>query len=640
MGSSIFNVGLSGLNAAQAGLTTTQHNIANANTPGFNRQQIVQSTNLPQYTGAGYLGQGTNVSTVKRIYDDFLNTQILQGQAQSSQLASYQAQISQIDNVLADPAAGMSPAMQDFFNSMNLVANTADSVPARQALLSSAQTMVGRFQTLNQQLTDMSNSLNGQIAASVSSTNSFAQQIATLNQSITLAQAVGSGQPPNDLLDQRDQLISQLNQEVKATVSKQTDGSYNVFVGNGQALVVGGQAYALQTVASTTDPSRTEVAYQANGTVITLPQTAFQGGKLGGLLSFRDQSLEPARNALGRLAISLADTINAQHSLGQDMNGALGGKLFNVATPLVSAANTNVGNAVVAAAVTTSSALTTSNYTLRANGGGSFTLIRQSDNTVTNLAALPQTVDGFTISLSAGAAAAGDTFLIRPTAPGAQGISLAVTDPLKIAAAAPVVGNASLTNTGSARISNGAVTAPLNASVQAPVSITFNAVVPPATLPTYSVTGAVPAVAAPISYTPGTPIALAYNGWTAQISGTPAAGDVFTMKANTGGIADNRNALAMAGLQLQNTMGNGTTTYQSAYGQLVADVGNKTREVTLNNTAQTNMVNQLVQTQQSASGVNLDEEAANLMRYQRAYQAAGKAIQVANTMFDTLLNLR
>ena len=640
MSSSIFSIGVSGLNAAQAGLTTTQHNIANANTPGYNRQQIVQSTNLPQYTGAGYLGQGTNVSTVKRIYDDFLNTQVLQGQAQSSQLSTYLAQVSQIDNVLADPAAGMSPAMQNFFNSMNLVANTADSIPARQALLSSAQTLVGRFQTLNQQFSDISNSLNGQISTSVTSINSFAQQIANLNQSITLAQGVSGGQPANDLLDQRDQLISQLNQEVKVSVLKQTDGSYNVFVGSGQPLVVGNQAFGLKTVASATDPTRIEVAYNANGATVLLPQTVFQGGKLGGLLSFRDQSLEPARNALGRLAISLADTINAQHQLGQDMNGALGGNLFNVPTPLVSSASNNVGNAVMAATITSSTALTASDYTLKFNGGTSYTLIRQSDNTVTNLASLPQTVDGFTISLASGAAAVGDSFLIRPTALGALNISLAITDPLKIAAAAPIVGSGALTNMGNASISNGTVTAPLNASLQAPVTITFNAVVPPATLPTYTVTGAVPAVAAPISYTPGSTIALAYNGWTSQITGTPAAGDVFTMQANTGGVADNRNALAMAALQLQNTMGNGTSSYQSAYGQLVADVGNKTREVTLNSTAQTNMVTQLVQSQQSVSGVNLDEEAANLMRYQRAYQAAGKAIQVANTMFDTLLNLR
>jgi len=642
MASNIFNIGVSGLNAAQMGLATTQHNIANANTAGYNRQQIVQTANQPQFTGSGYLGQGTNVSSVKRSYDEFLNTQMLQGQAQASQLSTYLTQIKQIDNVLADPAAGLSPAIQDFFNSMNLVGNAADSIPARQTLLSSAQSLTARFQSLNQQFTDMSNSLNGQIGTSVTIVNSFATQLASLNQSITLAQGTSGGQPPNDLLDQRDQLINQLNQEVKATVLKQSDGSYNVFVGNGQPLVVGNQAFALQAVPSLTDPTRSEVAYAANGNTIRLPQTAFQGGKLGGLLSFRDQSLEPARNALGRLAISIASTVNNQHQLGQDLNGALGGNLFNLPAPVVTSASSNAGTAVIAATLSSPNALTTSDYLLQATGVGSYNLIRLSDNTVTALAGLPQTVDGFTVNLSAGAAVVGDRFLIRPTAAGAQNISVAISDPTKIAAAAPIRGNAALSNTGTAAIAGLTVTppAPVNASLQTPVSITFNAVVAPATLPTYTVTGAVPAVAAPISYTPGTTLNLAYNGWTAQVTGTPKAGDVLTVAPNINGIADNRNALVLANLQLQNTMANSTSNYQGAYAQLVAEVGNKTRETEVNSTAQANMVSQVVQSQQSLAGVNLDEEAANLMRYQRAYQAAGKAIQVANTLFDTLLNLR
>jgi flagellar hook-associated protein 1 FlgK len=642
MASNIFNIGVSGLNAAQMGLATTQHNIANANTAGYNRQQIVQTANQPQFTGSGYLGQGTNVSSVKRSYDEFLNTQMLQGQAQASQLSTYLTQIKQIDNVLADPAAGLSPAIQDFFNSMNLVGNAADSIPARQTLLSSAQSLMARFQSLNQQFTDMSNSLNGQIGTSVTIVNSFATQLASLNQSITLAQGTSGGQPPNDLLDQRDQLINQLNQEVKATVLKQSDGSYNVFVGNGQPLVVGNQAFALQAVPSLTDPTRSEVAYAANGNTIRLPQTAFQGGKLGGLLSFRDQSLEPARNALGRLAISIASTVNNQHQLGQDLNGALGGNLFNLPAPVVTSASSNAGTAVIAATLSSPNALTTSDYLLQATGVGSYNLIRLSDNTVTALAGLPQTVDGFTVNLSAGAAVVGDRFLIRPTAAGAQNISVAISDPTKIAAAAPIRGNAALSNTGTAAIAGLTVTppAPVNASLQTPVSITFNAVVAPATLPTYTVTGAVPAVAAPISYTPGTTLNLAYNGWTAQVTGTAKAGDVLTVAPNINGIADNRNALVLANLQLQNTMANSTSNYQGAYAQLVAEVGNKTRETEVNSTAQANMVSQVVQSQQSLAGVNLDEEAANLMRYQRAYQAAGKAIQVANTLFDTLLNLR
>lgn len=627
---SIFSIGLSGLNAAQAGMATTQHNIANANTPGYNMQRIVQSTNLPQYTGGGYIGQGTNVSTVQRIYNDFLNTQILQGQAQASQLSAYQTQISQIDNVLADPNAGLSPALQSFFNAVQTVANSPNSVPARQTMLSSAQALTARFQSLNQQLTDMNTSLNGQIGTSVTAINGYAQQIATLNQSIALA-LQASGQPPNDLMDQRDQLISQMNQQIKATVVKQTDGSYNVFVGNGQPLVVGNQAFGLKAVPSLTDPSRTDVAYVANGITITLQQSGIQGGTLGGLLAFRDQSLNPAMNALGRVAIGIAATVNQQNQMGQDLNGALGGNLFSVAAPAVSGAS---NNAVIAASIASANALTTSDYTLKFNGGTSYTLTRLSDNTVTNLASLPQTVDGVTLSLSSGAAVAGDSFLIRPTANGAQSIAVATIDPAKIAAAAPILASASLTNTGKGVISNGSVNlpAPLNVNLQTPVMLTFTSPT------TYTVTGAVPAVAGAVAYTPGQNIS--YNGWTVQISGAPATGDVFTVAPNPTSSGDNRNALLMAGLQTQNTLAGSTTSYQGAYDQLVSQVANTTSAMTQSSTAQTTMVNQLVQSQQSVSGVNLDEEAANLLRYQRAYQAAGKAIQVANTMFDTLLNLR
>lgn len=640
--SSIFNIGLSGLNAAQAGMATTQHNIANANTPGYSMQQIVQTANIAQYTGSGYIGQGTNVASVQRVYNDFLNTQILQGQAQASQLSTYQTQITQIDNVLADPNAGLSPALQGFFNATNAVANSPNSVPARQTLLSNAQALTASFQSLSQQMAGMNTSVNTQINNSVTSVNSYAQQIAVLNQNIALAQSAGNGQPPNDLLDQRDQLISQLNQQIKVNVTKQSDGSFNVLVASGQPLVVGNQAYGLKAVASATDPSRLDVAYTASGITIPLQQSSIQGGTLGGLLAFRDQSLIPAQNALGRVAIGVATSVNQQNQLGQDLNGAPGGNVFNLPAPIVNGASGNAGNAVVAASISSASALTTSDYTLKFNGGTSYTLTRLSDNNVTNLTGLPQTVDGVTLSLSSGAAVAGDSFLIRPTANAAQGISLAMSDPAKIAAAAPMLAKAALGNTGSGVISNGAVTPsiPVNANLQTPVTVTFNAIVPPATLPTYTVSGAVPAVGAPISYTPGTPISLAYNGWTAQLSGTPATGDVFNIVPNTNGSGDNRNALLMAGLQMQNTLAGGTTTFQGAYDQIVAQVGTTTSSVTQSSTAQTTMVSQLVQTQQSVSGVNLDQEAANLMRYQRAYQAAGKAIQVANTLFDTLLTLR
>lgn len=635
MGIGIFGSGVSALNAAQIGLSTTEHNIANANTPGFNRQEVLLGTRLPQATGAGFIGQGVDVSTVKRIYNEFLSNQVLQGQAQASQLETYYQQIGQINNMLADPKTGLSPAVQVFFSAVNDVASSPESQAARQVMLGSAQSMVSQFQSLNQRMSDMNSSINGQVSSSVTTINSYAQQIASMNKNIVMAQAASNGQPPNDLLDQRDQLISQLNQEIKATVVKQSDGSFNVFIGTGQSLVVGEQAITLQAAQSLSDPSRLEVAYGSGASVTRLLQNSLQGGNLGGLIAFRRESLDVVQNALGRVAIVLADTFNQQHKLGQDLSGNMGGNFFAQPVPLVNTNTANTGTAIISASVVSSSALTGSDYSLRFNGGTAYTLTRLSDNTVTAFATLPQTVDGLTITTTAGAIA-GDSYTIRPTVNGARDIAVAISDPSKIAASVPIRTNASLANIGSGRISGSTVNAilPVNVNLQQPVSIVFDS--PPTT---FTVTGVgIPgSPVAGVAYTAGSNVT--YNGWTMQITGAPAAGDTFSVASNTNATADNRNALLLASLQTKNTVAGGTASYQGAYAQLVSQVGNKTRELETTSLAQTNMVNQIIQTQQSVSGVNLDEEAANLMRYQRAYQAAGKAIQIAGTLFDTLLSL-
>ena len=395
------------------------------------------------------------------------------------------------------------------------------------------------------------------------------------------------------------------------------------------------QPIILKAVQSLSDPSKLEVAYGSGASVIRVQQSSFQGGNLEGLLAFRSESLDVAQNALGRVALVLADTFNQQHKLGQDLNGALGGNFFTQAVPLVNSNTTNTGTATISASVASSLALTGSDYSLRFDGGTAYTLTRLSDNSVTAFATLPQTVDGLTIATTAGALA-GDSYLIRPTVNGARDITVVISDTAKIAAAAPIRTNASLANIGSGRISAGTVNAvfPVNVNLQQPVSIVFDS--PPTTF-TVTGTGIPGSPVAGVAYTEGAPIT--YNGFTLQITGAPVAGDTFTVTGNTNGTADNRNVLLLANLQTKNTVAGGTASYQGAYAQLVSQVGNKTRELELTSLAQTSMVNQIVQSQQSVSGVNLDEEAANLLRYQRAYQAAGRVIQVANTLFDTLLSL-
>ena len=638
MGSSVFNIGVSGLAAAQAGLLTTGHNISNASTPGFNRQQIVQSTNTPQFTGAGYFGQGTNVTTVQRIYNQFLASQTLSAQTRLSELNAYADQIRQVDGLLADSSAGLSTALNDFFRGVHEVAANPASIPARQSMLSMAQALVGRFQSVDNRLNEIRDGVDTQLASTVADINSYTTQIAALNQRIILAQAAGPGQPANDLLDQRDQLIAQLNQQVRVTTLTESDGSLSVFVGNGQAVVVGAQSYGLATMQSGEDASRMTVGITlASGGTAALPEAMLTGGTLGGLLAFRRESLDTAQNALGRIALGLAETFNAQHRLGQDLTGALGGNFFTAPAPQVITPNNppNGGTAAIGVAVASAANLTTSDYRLTANGGGNYTLVRLSDNTtVFSATALPQTVDGLTISLASGAANAGDSFLIQPTRAAAHDIAVALTDARSIAAAAPIRTAASNGNSGTGAISAGSVNAPppVNANLTQTVTITFNN--PPTT---FDVVGTGTGNPAGVAYTAGGSIS--YNGWTVEIGGTPAAGDVFTISANSAGVADNRNALLLAGLQTGKTLAGGTASYQSAYAQIVSDVGNKTREIQVTATAQESVVKQAEDAQQSLSGVNLDEEAANLLRYQQAYQASGKMIEIADKLFNTLLEL-
>lgn len=630
---SIYGSALSGMNAAQTGLATTQHNIANASTPGYTRQQILLAAFPAESLGSGFIGKGVDVVGVRRIYDQFLTTQVQQQQTQASYLSTYHAAITQIDNLLSDPTAGMSQSLQGFFGAVSTVANNPESASARQAMLSNARAVVDRLHGIDQQLTDMARGVSGQIGASINSINSYAQQIAALNGIIKGAVSGGQGNQPNDLIDKREQLISQLNLEIRATALQQADGTVSVFMGTGQPLVVNEQVMTLQATQSSVDPNKVDIAFLNGNTVIPLQTSSLQGGKLGAYLTFREQTLEPVRNALGRLALGVGTSINQQNRLGQDLNGAMGADLFNLSTPFVGQNPNNLGTAVISAALSDVAALTTSDYQLNFDGTN-YSMVRLLDNKVTSLGAtLPQTVDGFTVSLASGSLQAGDNFLIRPTAGAAREIKLLTNDPARIAAAAPMRATSALANLGSAKISSGSVNGlpPVDANLQTPVTITFTSPT------TFTVSGAVPSVVGSVPYTSGQDIS--YNGWTAQITGSPLVGDVFNVGANTNATGDNRNALLMAALQTKNMMANGTASLEGIYSQLVGDVGATTYQLQVTSQAQNNMLTHSVTAQQSVSGVNLDEEAANLLQYQRAYQASAKAMQIANTMFDALLAL-
>ena len=653
----IFSIGVSGLNAASIGLATASHNIANASTPGYNRQIILQGTNLANYTGAGFIGQGTHVQTVQRVYSQFLGQQVMSAQSSASSMDSYLAQVSQIDNLLGDANVGLSSALAGFFAGVQQVAATPTSIAARQSMLSSASALVSRFQALDDRMAEVRSGVNSQITSEVSAINTYSKEIADLNQRIAVARAGSMGTEPNDLLDQRDYAIAELNKHIRVASAEQGDGTFSVYLSNGQPLVVGDKTFDLKAVPSAADPKDTVVAaVMADGsTTSELPDKLLDGGSLGGLVAFRSDSLNPAQNSLGRIAAAIVRDVNDQHRLGQDLNGLLGGDFFSLDATLAPTVVANSGNAdttppttatVTATFIATtatrslSSELAASDYRLSYDGAN-YTLTRLSDNT-SWMAASPAAVataaqQGFDLNIGAGTIADGASFLIQPTRGVVRGMSVAITDPRSIAAAAPFRTAAGTANTGTGSISAGSVNMPPppNANLQQTVTIT----VIDATHISISGVGIPAAESAPpyVAYTLGSD--LSRNGWTIRIDGTPAVGDTFTVSTNTGGISDNRNAVALAALQTASTMIGGTSSYQEAYAQLVSEVGSKTAAVESLAKSYQAATDQAESARQSMSGVNLDEEAANLIKYQQAYQASAKSIDIASKLFDQLLAL-
>jgi len=637
----ILGTGVSGLNTAQANLLTTSHNITNVDTPGYSRQQVIQSTNIPQSTGAGFIGNGSNVTTVKRLHNQFLATQLTQVQSQSSQLDTHYAQIKQIDNILADPVAGLSPSLQDFFNGVNDVASNPASVPSRQAMISNAESLVTRLNSLDHQLSSMRDGVNTEINATVNEVNSLTEQIAKLNHNIMLAEGASAGQPANDLYDQRDELINQLSKFVNTDVVKQRDGSYNVFIGSGQAVVVGTDVMPLKAMISPENPQEMTIGITVGSKTILLPENQVQGGSLGGVLNFRSESLNEAQNSLGRIAINLAQTFNDQHRLGMDLNGNLGENFFTVPKPQVTSSAFNDPASNISVDISDVNNLTTSDYRFSYDGTN-YTLTRLSDNSTVSTATVPSAgspliMDG--VRISSATINTHERFLIQPTINGAKNITTNISDTSKIAAAAPVRTDASFTNTGNATISQGSInTVPpgssLDPNLQQPVTITFHTPFDGQ----FDVSGTGTGLPATnLTYIEGTDIS--FNGWTVQIEGQPGAGDTFTIDPNNNGTADNRNALLLAGLQTQSTMANGTASFQDAYGQMVSLIGNKTRELEVTSEVQANLVTQTKRSIEALSGVNLNEEAANLLRYQQAFQAASKVIEISNSLFDSILRI-
>lgn len=615
----LLSTGVSGLLASQVGLATVGHNISNVNTAGYTRQTTTFNARAPQFSGGYYVGQGADAISVQRSYSQFLTSSVWSATSGQSRATQYAAYTSALNNAVSG-SSNLQSALDGFFGAVSDVANAPVDTASRQALIGKANSLVSTYRSLASQFQNIDQQTNQQITGAVDSINSLAKSIADLNGQIQKAYAGGAA--PNDLLDARDQAISQLSAIVGVNVSQSSDHQVTVSVGNGQPLVNGTDSVKLSTAQDQYDSSRLEVV-GPGGSVIS---NQLGSGSLGATFDFRTNVLDPARNQLGRAAIAMTTAFNKQSAQGIDLNGNAGGDFFSISNPAVLNSTKNTGTGSVSATVGDVSKLGASDYIMRYDGSNwsvtttaGVTVPMSGDGSAGN----PFIVDGLKITVAPGAKA-GDSFQIQPTRNAASTMSVAITDTSKIAASGPLAASKGSANTGKGTLGNLTVTNKDDPAFATPANIVFSSPT------TYSINGGPPQ-----TYKDGDTIT--GNGWTLKLSGSPAANDTFTVKPAGSASGDNGNALAMANVANLGVLDNGSTSVGKAYSQLIAQVGTAGAQANTALDAQNSILDQAKAAQQSLSGVNMDEEASNLLRFQQAYSASAQVINAANTIFDALL---
>lgn len=677
----LLSIGLSGLAASKTQLSITGHNITNVNTPGYSRQDATQATRSPQFSGAGYIGSGTTLVEVRRSYSEFLTSQLRSSTSLSADVEAYKSQINQLDSLLAGTTTGITPSLQKFFSALQTAAEDPANIPARQLVLAEAEGLARRFNTVYDRLSEQNNFTNKQMSAVTDQVNRLAGSIGSLNEAIAIAAA--NGKQPNDLLDARDEAVRQLSGYIGVTVVPQDDKSFNIFIGSGQPLVVGSTVARLEVVPGQGDPNRHEVQFISGGSRQGIT-SQITGGELGGLIRYREEVLDSTMNSLGRLALAVSDQVNTQLGQGLDLKGQVGSALFGnyndpaLARLRVNAFAGNQSNVQPELSITDSSKLTTSDYRLEFDGT-SFTARRLSDGKAMTVSpatpgSFPATLSfadpnvlppalprdqGFTLVLES-APAAGDKFSLQPTRRGASDIATVLDQADQLAFAAPLRAQAEPQNAGNGMIGQPSidnVQAPLipaNLKDMSPLSLSYAAPVAPATAGTFTLTAPTGVTVSPatLSITPGQSNTLNYTlefgGSTVNVSqtfsGRPAAGDSFTLEYNQSGVSDNRNALKLVDLQSKQTVGvtagiaGSGFSFTDGYGELVERVGTLTAQARMDSEATGAILKQATDNRDSLSAVNLDEEAANLIKFEQYYNASAQIIQVARSLFDTLIN--
>ena len=625
--SNLFVTGMSGLQAFRQALDVTGQNIANANTDGYVRQRadLVARESTP--VGASWVGNGVEVGRLARVVDDFLADQSRVSQSNSARLEVFAGQAARVTNLLGDPSGGLSNALQRLTNAIEAVATEPASMAARQGLVETLDAAVSQMRGLDARLRELDGSTHVRIVAEASAVDGLAVSLATLNRDIGVARAT-AGSAPNGLLDQRDRLLDQLAAKVSIRVVANDDGAVNVYLSGGQSLVLGDASVRVATVNDPADIGRFRVVLR-NGSSSEDVTRSISGGVLGGLFELREEVLDPARNEVGRIATALTSALNAQHQKGVDFLGVPGGELLSVGTPKTVVPTDNTGVVTTSATLTDARALTGADYELEWQG--TVWSLRRLDSgaavpfTGTGAAGSPIAFDGLSL-LVGGTPAVGDRVLLRPTREAVSQMRVEITAPSRVAAAAPVRVSASVDNAGAARVTALEVIDPTNPMLRTPAAVIFP------TPSTVSIDGG-PSQA----WAVGQPIEA--NGWRLRISGAPAAGDGFAITDNGAGRGDNRNAVLLSDALRSPLLDAATSSLADAVTRLTSGVGAVTQQAQRNSEVQRLAYEDSVKQRQSVSGVNLDEEASNLLRYQQAYQASAQVIRTANEVFNMLIGI-
>ncbi|MEX0166265.1 flagellar hook-associated protein FlgK [Pseudomonas brassicacearum] len=668
---SLLNIGMSGLSASQSSLMTTGNNIANVDTAGYSRQQTVQTTKASNQYGNVFIGTGTTLADVRRVYSSYLDAQLRTSTSLDNDAQIYLGQASQVDKLLSDSGTGVTKTLQSFFASLQTLAGNSNDTAARQALLTNAQGLSNRFNAISQQLTQQGTYINDQLGSMAEQVNKLAATVASYNQKISEATGSGAGGMPNDLLDQRNEAVRQLSALVGTQVTE-TDGRMDIYLGSGQPLVIGNTANSLQVAADQSDPTRSALIMTRGSSTLDITSVT-SGGQIGGLLRYRNEVLTPAVNSLGRIAMVVTDQVNRQLGQGLDQNGNFGAALFNdinsaaaISQRSIANGNNNPASGNLNVTIKDTSKLAASDYQVTFTSATGYSVRRLSDNTdmgAFTLGATPAPViDGFSLSLNAGPVNAGDSFKITPTRSSASDMTVVMTDAKTLATAAPLTSTKASGNDGTGAIGQPTLSTVLDVydpvqrlEVQTAVknSMPIRLLMTSATA--YEAFDAkgnsigtgniVPGqnndLSISVPYIDGGGVAKTFS-IAMTLSGSPAADDSFNIAMTTASSTDNRNAQALLGLQTKATVGANATSpgvnFTDAYGALVSSVGSQAKQGQLDATATGTILTQARNSRDSMSGVDLDEETGNLVKYQQYYSASSQIIKAAQDTFNTLIN--